>query len=60
MMKVNCLKHLESCVKSFEITVERTTAKIEDLEKKIGTGDSRNRSNANVNDIKSVNAMPAV
>jgi hypothetical protein len=37
MMKVNFLKRLESCVKSFEITMERTIAKIEDLEKKIRT-----------------------
>ena len=35
MMKVNFLKRLESCVKSFEITMDRTIAKIEDLEKKI-------------------------
>jgi superfamily II DNA or RNA helicase len=35
MMKVNFLKRLESSVKSFEITMERTIAKIESLEKKI-------------------------
>jgi SNF2 family DNA or RNA helicase len=35
MMKVNFLKLLESCVKSFEITMDRTIAKIEGLEKKI-------------------------
>lgn len=35
MMKVNFLKRLESSVKSFEITMERTIAKIENLEKKI-------------------------
>ncbi len=35
MMKVNFLKRLESCVKSFEITMDRTITKIEDLEKKI-------------------------
>jgi hypothetical protein len=35
MMKVNFLKRLESSVKSFEITMDRTVAKIEDLEKKI-------------------------
>jgi helicase-like protein len=35
MMKVNFLKRLESCVKSFEITIDRTIAKIESLEKKI-------------------------
>lgn len=35
MMKVNFLKRLESSVKSFEITMERTIAKIEVLEKKI-------------------------
>ena len=35
MMKVNFLKRLESSVKSFEITMERTIAKIESLEQKI-------------------------
>ena len=35
MMKVNFLKRLESSVKSFEITMERTIAKIEGLEQKI-------------------------
>ncbi len=35
MMKVNFLKRLESSVKSFEITMERTIAKIESLEAKI-------------------------
>ena len=35
MMKVNFLKRLESSVHSFEITMERTIAKIEDLERKI-------------------------
>ena len=35
MMKVNFLKRLESSVKSFEITMERTIGKIESLEKKI-------------------------
>ena len=35
MMKVNFLKRLESSVKSFEITMGRTIAKIEALEKKI-------------------------
>ena len=35
MMKVNFLKRLESSVHSFEITMERTTAKIETLERKI-------------------------
>jgi len=35
MMKVNFLKRLESSVKSFEITMERTIARIEGLEKKI-------------------------
>lgn len=35
MMKVNFLKRLESSVKSFEITMDRTIAKIETLEKKI-------------------------
>lgn len=35
MMKVNFLKRLESSVKSFEITMERTIIKIEEIEKKI-------------------------
>ena len=35
MMKVNFLKRLESSVKSFEITMERTIDKIEKLERKI-------------------------
>lgn len=35
MMKVNFLKRLESSVKSFEITMERTIGKIEALERKI-------------------------
>ena len=35
MMKVNFLKRLESSVNSFEITMERTIAKIEGLERKI-------------------------
>lgn len=35
MMKVNFLKRLESSVKSFAITMERTIAKIEALERKI-------------------------
>lgn len=37
MMKVNFLKRLESSVKSFEITMGRTIAKIDDLERKIKT-----------------------
>ena len=35
MMKVNFLKRLESSVRSFEITMGRTIAKIEALEEKI-------------------------
>jgi SNF2 family DNA or RNA helicase len=35
MMKVNFLKRLESSVESFEITMNRTIGKIEDLERKI-------------------------
>lgn len=35
MMKVNFLKRLESSVKSFEITMQRTIAKIEALEQKV-------------------------
>ncbi len=37
MMKVNFLKRLESSVKSFEITMDRTITKIEALENKIRT-----------------------
>jgi superfamily II DNA or RNA helicase len=35
MMKVNFLKRLESSIESFEITLDRTIIKIENLEKKI-------------------------
>ncbi len=35
MMKVNFMKRLESSIKSFEITMERTIAKIENLEDRI-------------------------
>src|SRR5439155_17793509 len=35
MMKVNFLKRLESSVRSFEITMERTIGKIESLDRKI-------------------------
>ncbi len=35
MMKVNFLKRLESSIKSFEITMKNTIAKIEGLELKI-------------------------
>jgi len=35
MMKVNFMKRLESSIKSFEITMERTIAKIENLENRI-------------------------
>jgi ERCC4-related helicase len=35
MMKVNFLKRLESSIRSFEITMERTIAKIENLEERI-------------------------
>ena len=37
MMKVNFLKRLESSVKSFAITMERTVRKIEDLEERLNT-----------------------
>jgi len=37
MMKVNFLKRLESSVKSFAITMERTVAKIEELEARLQT-----------------------
>lgn len=36
MMKVNYLKRLESSIESFEISLDRTIRKIEDLEKRIG------------------------
>jgi hypothetical protein len=45
MMKVNFLKRLESCVKSFEITMERTIAKIEALEEKIRNFQARPNQN---------------
>ena len=45
MMKVNFLKRLESSVKSFEITMERTIAKIEALEEKIRTFQARPNQN---------------
>jgi SNF2 family DNA or RNA helicase len=35
MMKVNFLKRLESSIKSFEITMDRTVSKIEKLEKRL-------------------------
>jgi hypothetical protein len=35
MMKVNFLKRLESCIESFEISMDRTIQKIENLENKI-------------------------
>src|SRR3990172_1634772 len=37
MMKVNFLKRLESSIESFEITMQRTIQKIDDLENKIQT-----------------------
>jgi hypothetical protein len=37
MMKVNYLKRLESSIESFEISLDRTIQKIEDLEKKIAS-----------------------
>ena len=35
MMKVNFMKRLESSIRSFEITMDRTISKIEDLEDRI-------------------------
>jgi len=40
MMKVNFLKRLESSVHSFAVTMDRTIAKIEDLEQRIAAFDS--------------------
>lgn len=52
MMKVNFLKRLESSVKSFEITMERTIAKIETLEKKIKDFQASPNSSASQDEIE--------
>lgn len=51
MMKVNFLKRLESSVKSFEITMERTIAKIEGLEKKIHTFKALQKKNSDADEL---------
>lgn len=51
MMKVNFLKRLESSVKSFEITMERTIAKIEGLEKKIRTFKALQKKNSDTEEL---------
>ena len=52
MMKVNFLKRLESSVKSFEITMERTIAKIEGLEKKIKNFQALPKQNPDSEDLE--------
>lgn len=52
MMKVNFLKRLESSVKSFEITIERTISKIEDLEKKIDSFQALQRQKGELDEIE--------
>ena len=52
MMKVNFLKRLESSVKSFEITMERTISKIEGLEKKIKNFQSTPNQNPNSDSLE--------
>jgi len=52
MMKVNFLKRLESSVKSFEITMERTIEKIEKLEHKIRQFESASNPNACPDEIE--------
>lgn len=52
MMKVNFLKRLESSVKSFEITMERTIAKIEDLERKIKNFQALPKQNPNSEELE--------
>lgn len=52
MMKVNFLKRLESSVKSFEITMERTISKIEALEKKIHDFLKASSNNADAKEIE--------
>ena len=44
MMKVNFLKRLESSIQSFEISLDRTIKRIEDLEKRINEFLNRNNS----------------
>lgn len=52
MMKVNFLKRLESSVKSFEITMERTIAKIENLERKIKNFQALPKQNPNSEELE--------
>ena len=52
MMKVNFLKRLESSVKSFEITMERTIAKIEALEEKIRNFQARPNQNRESSELE--------
>ncbi len=58
MMKVNFLKRLESSVKSFEITMERTIAKIEGLERKIRNFQSAPAQNPESNQFEFENVEP--
>jgi SNF2 family DNA or RNA helicase len=52
MMKMNFLKRLESSVKSFEITMGRTIAKIETLEKKIRNFQTLPSQNPDLNELE--------
>ena len=52
MMKVNFLKRLESSVKSFEITMERTISKIEGLEQKIKNFQALPQQNPDSNELE--------
>jgi SNF2 family DNA or RNA helicase len=58
MMKVNFLKRLESSVHSFEITMERTIAKIEDLERKIRNYQALPNQNPESEELELNIAMP--
>ena len=60
MMKVNFLKRLESSVHSFEITMERTIAKIEDLERKIRNYQALPNQNPESEELELNIAMPEV
>jgi hypothetical protein len=52
MMKVNFLKRLESSVRSFEITMERTITKIETLDQKIRNYQAMPDQNPESNDLE--------
>ena len=52
MMKVNFLKRLESSVKSFEITMDRTITRIENLETKIRNFQATPKQNPESNELE--------